>query len=268
MYLDLDHLANLRILACGKNRMKSLRIKNLSKIEKVSLIGSKDTLELTLSNLPKLDSLKFNTIPLTVSNIRQIRLLGKHSLSHLICNDLQLGELIIEDMSTLKSINCHGNQLGELVLNNPNLLEEINLSNNKFENFELPFIPLLKHLNFNDNELFELKLLSCPTIENLRCRRNNISEIDIRNLSKLKYLDLAYNKLNFFEINHNALSICRLGNNNLDSIGIKSAQSLKSLWVDDNIFEELHLPSIPTLELLHCGSNQIINLNCNQLRKV
>ena len=98
----------------------------------------------------------------------------------------------------------------------------------------------------------------------LYCYSNNISSIDVSSLTKLKYLNLGYNKLTSFNIsdaNNSALEQLYLQNNQLTTVRIASHSNLRTLWVFGNT----------TLTGLYCWRDALTNVDvtgCTGLKQL
>ncbi len=88
----------------------------------------------------------------------------------------------------------------------------------------------------------------------LFCYGNNLSSIDVSSNTKLKYLNLGYNKLTYFYIEdakNSALEEVYLQNNQLTTVRIASHSKLRTLWVQGNT----------SLTGLYCWRDALTNVN-------
>ena len=170
----------------------------------------------------------------------------------------------ISDISALKDlkmsrIQLSGNQIKDLSpLSGNKTLSTLDVSGNQIDSLKpLESCSELKSLNVGNNKLTSLTgLEKLIRLEKFECNKNQISDLGgITNCTALSYVNISSNKISDI------------------SLLAKSAQSLKSVFLDDNQVSDLSsLSSAKELLALSFNNNKITSLDkikdCTKLRAI
>lgn len=158
----------------------------------------------------------------------------------------------IKDATHLYLSNNNLSHIPKFIYNLRNL-ECLSLANNNITNEDIPLnfnilLPKLTYLNIDNNQLTYIPDSICNMInlQTLYLSNNRISCINpnIKNLTKLKYIDLSHNNistiptsfsclnLDLLFINDNNINVIKNINNNVYGIYIRNNPILKIIYLD------------------------------------
>ena len=206
-----------------------------------------------------------------------------------------LNKKIVEiNLELISQINALSNSSEVSNQNILNILNELNLKINELQeifldtkifisddNFESALIQLgyddvldnfilrrniinIKSLNVENKDIISLAgIESFSSLETLIASNNNLSFINISQNTKLKHIDLLYNKISSIDVSkNNNLEILVLnGNNPLNSLSVINNTKLKELYVFGTKVSSLDLLNNVLLSDLDIGSTQITNID-------
>lgn len=147
----------------------------------------------------------------------------------------------------------------------PNV-ENINIGNfADLESLEIDQCSLLKNIQVYTNpKLTSLTFGSNPEVNELYCSSNGFTSLSLKNLPKLRNIDLSYNEdLSRLDLNEktqiNTISIQGCAFSSLDDI-LKCCPSLNGLNCSYNELTELDLSNCSNISVLYCEHNQLTRL--------
>jgi Leucine-rich repeat (LRR) protein len=288
--IPFNTLHSLKTLHLFSNRIKQIKFGHfihLQKCEELRLdkneIGSFDA-----NTFIGLDNLK--TLDLSGNKIKTLKNQVFHSLKQVTSLDLHLNDIhrielsALTDLSRLKNLYLELNQISTLknVQFNSNL-ETLSLRFNLITNLNLINSSSLKYLHVSNNRIQEINLQTTvmPNLEYLDLSQNlliSIKDKSFLNLTKLKHLNLSYNKLDL-EIGFNNNSYFE-GLTHIETLDLsfneikyldsnKTFQylvSLKYLNLSNNKLKSLDANVFVNFSLLHhlnLASNNLSSLNKN-----
>ena len=188
----------------------------------------------------------------------------------LVIVKLDRNELIelpdFEKVKSLKELSVIENQISTLAtLSTIPTLETLNINNNPLRSFDLPEMPNLTKLKASNCMIDDFSgLINCLSLKELYISYNNITELNkMPKMSKLRVLDLRYNKLTSFDSFPElpALWFLIMSNNQLSSLnGINKFSRLQKLEINDNKIQSFaELKELDNLITVIVSNNPLCN---------
>lgn len=181
---------------------------------------------------------------------------------------IPLSNLCLGNMPKMNSLTLNSFiDTRELNLNAfcPNV-ESINIGNfADLESLEIDQCSLLKNIQVYTNpKLTSLTFGSNPEVNELYCSSNGFTSLSLKNLPKLRNIDLSYNEgLSQLDLSEeaqiNTISIQGCAFSSLDDI-LKCCPSLSGLNCSYNKLTELDLSNYSNISVLYCEHNQLTRL--------
>ena len=187
--INVDSLANLKILAINSNNFTSFNLQNFSNLEEL-YCGANPLTSLTLASLPNLKVLYFGNSLLTSLNVSQFS-----NLTEFDCRNAQLTSLNVTGLSNLVTLNCSFNQLTTVNLQGLNALALLNGSNNQMTTINLQQTPIIGDVTLNNNLLTTIDVNGLNNLIFLRCNNNLFTTINIENLPAIEEFRCSENSL-------------------------------------------------------------------------
>ena len=151
----------------------------------------------------------------------------------------------------------------------------------------------LVSLNCDDNNISNLDLTKNANIASVICRTSHVKSVNVRNLTKLGYIDFQDNELTSIDVTTNSnldrlilttnslstlnvtnnpkLSYLKCGYNNLKELNVSQNPLLQTFYCNNNQLKTLYLDNNTKLEALDCRNNIIYNLDlyeCKNLKEI
>ncbi|MCL6294064.1 leucine-rich repeat domain-containing protein [Jejuia spongiicola] len=167
------------------------------------------------------------------------------NIQDLNVDNLDINDLTgIEGFVDLKKLSAAQNSITQIDLKYNKLLDTLILFANNIKSIDLSNNPELLKVNIESNELTTLMGMS--------------------NTTKLKRLDASFNYLKEFSINHEAIEVLYISDNDLESFDVEGAVNLKNIFLKTNKLTSIDVSSNTLLETLVLSDNKIKELNLEQ----
>ncbi|WP_372938651.1 hypothetical protein [Seonamhaeicola sp.] len=147
----------------------------------------------------------------------------------------------IEGFVSLKKLVANQHNIEQIDLSFNELLDSVYLAGNNISSINVSNNTNLKLLDVSANKLVSIKGLT--------------------DLKKIKILNLSFNYLEAISLNNPLLEILHISNNDLTSLNITEAVSLKNLLLTTNKLNNLNTDSNINLETLLVSDNQLKSIN-------
>ncbi|APY12503.1 hypothetical protein BWZ22_15320 [Seonamhaeicola sp. S2-3] len=147
----------------------------------------------------------------------------------------------IEGFVSLKKLVANQHNIEQIDLSFNELLDSVYLAGNNISSINVSNNTNLKLLDVSANKLVSIKGLT--------------------DLKKIKILNLSFNYLEAISLNNPLLEILHISNNDLTSLNITEAVSLKNLLLTTNKLNNLNIDSNINLETLLVSDNQLKSIN-------
>ncbi len=190
----------------------------------------------------------------------------------------------IEHFKYLEKIYCSNNQLTSLDLSNCQKLKDVDCSNNQLTSLNVSFTyygrldcshnqlssldlrnSSIEYLHCEDNQLTTLDFNS-SVLYNLYCSNNQLTSLNLKDASRLNYLDCSDNQLPSLDLSNNhRLFQLECSNNQLKSLDVDNKTNLYQLYCGNNSLTSLNVNGCTKLSLLNCKSNHLTSLNVSGL---
>lgn len=244
----------LKILSLKNNKIESLDVLNLEKLETLDLSWNQITNlnEQTINNLTNLEYFNLGFNKLT-------------DLSHLIFSNLRNLKTIWLNNNNIKNLP------GNIFVNNTKL-KTIYLNNNNLTRLLDFGLPAIDVLDCSSNSLRNINMKQFTTIQNFDLSRNGLNSIEISFFNNLLIKEIILNTNGLKRIakevfyNLTALEIISLNDNLLEDLDIfEKNKNLKTFSISGNFLSTI--PNLPTsLEHFNISRNKIENaLNLSYL---
>ena len=141
----------------------------------------------------------FGSFPLK-TELTNLNVNNCSQLVKLNCRYNKLTNLTLLNCSKLRKIECYNNKLNQLDVRSCEKIEQLICSDNEITSLMLPRGEKIKEINISNNQLTDLtifsQLINLETLI-LDCNPINGNLISLRDLEKLKRLNICGNKLDF-----------------------------------------------------------------------
>lgn len=277
----IEFFTNLIILQCTDNKLTSLDVSKLTKLDSF-FCSTNFITNLNISGLSSLTSLGCDENQLTSLNFT-----GTNNLYVLQCNDNQLTGLDLTGISNLNVLHCQNNKLINLNMTGLNNLSSLNCENNLLSSLDATGLNNLGNLYCYNNQLTNLIVTNLSELSTLECDMNQLTGLDLTGLGNLKNLFCSDNQitslnvlglteLTYFYCNSNKISSLDLtglrnlidldcGGNQLSSIDVSGLPELKYLGFWKNEITTIDLSNSTNLEELYAGHNPLLPLDYSKI---
>lgn len=265
--LDVSNLTKLEELGCGGNELTSIKFAPDSVIKK--LYAQKNQLvSVDAKNLPKVEYVALNANKLTsidVSKCTELKYLQLHfnDITYLdISNNLKLeflhcGHNNVQELKTGNNANmialcCYANALKSLDVSKMTALEDLRCWDNRLEALNTNNNSNLKLLSCEFNKLASLNLTNNTKLEILYVEENKLTNINVSMCSELWWFECGGNLLTSLDVSNNTkLRFLGCGGNGLTSLDISNNPELSELNYNDNfMLNGIDISNNPKLDAL------------------
>lgn len=257
----IEFFTNLIILQCTDNKLTSLDVSKLTKLD--SLFCSTNLItNLNISGLISLTSLGCDE-----NQLISLNLTGTDNLYVLQCNDNLLTGLDLTGISNLDVLQCQNNKISTLDLSNQNSsLRSLDCYKNNLVNLNVANLSQLSYLECSDNQLTLLDLTGLDNLTNLFCSGNQLTSLNVSGLSNLHALNCNSNKISSLDLTGQTnLTDLECGGNQLSSIDVSGLPELKYLGFWKNEITTIDLSNSTNLEELYAGHNPLAPLDYSKI---
>ncbi|PKB17169.1 T9SS type A sorting domain-containing protein [Flavobacterium sp. 5] len=250
--LDLNGLVNLKKLNCYGNEIPEFNFTSSRDLEFLDS-GNNKMISLDLSNLTKLETVRVKSCV----NLISINLSGLINASIIEINDNALQSLNLTGLVNLKGLNCRYNQLSSLDITGLNSLVTLDCAYNKLSSLKVKNSVNLSGLDCSWNELVSLDLLGLESLGSLDCRGNLLTSLDVKGCANLNNLGCGNNNFTTLDVNGmSKLTIFSCGyNKNLVSLYMKTGSTLSTR--SDYTYDYFEFGSNPNLRYICADERQI-----------
>lgn len=141
-------------------------------------------------------------------------------------------------------------------------LKKLVANQHNIEQIDLSFNELLDSVYLAGNNISSINVSNNTNLELLDVSANKLVSIKgLTDLKKLKILNLSFNYLEAISLNNPLLEVLHISNNDLTSLNITEAVSLKNLLLTTNKLNNLNIDSNINLETLLVSDNQLKSIN-------
>lgn len=217
-----------------------------------------------ISDLNLSENLKLTYLDCTYNYlISELDLSKNIELNTLICRNMKLENLNLENNTKLEKLDFTNNRVKNIDLSkNTNLIELI-CENNNLESLDLINNTKLKILNFKLNGLKNIDLSKNLELEDLNCSQNwSLGKLDLssnKNLTKLNCFFCGLTDLKLAE--NNSIEDLNCEKNNLKELDLSKSPNLTVLKCSVNELEKLDLSNNSNIDYLNCSENKLTSLD-------
>ncbi len=259
--LNLTFLNKIESLTCDDNLLETITIGDFSKLKSI-LCGYNQLTNLDLKSAKELQNLKCYYNKLTSLNLSENK-----ALLYLYCGFNKIESLDLSNMPMLTIVECESNLLNTLDLTNSNNVYTLNCNKNLLKVLDVSKLTYLSTINCSNNSIQNLSL-SGLSIYELNCSFNLINDLDISNFN-LREVNVSNNNISLLDFTKSTnLTKLDCSSNKLTSLVIPSQGNLTSLSCSSNQIESLNLNNATNLNFLNCNNNLITNLNITGLEGI
>lgn len=198
----IEYFTNLTELDCSRNFIKSLDLRNNTKLVKVNA-GNNELTSLDVSGCTAITELNCEENDLTVLDVSMLP-----SLVTLDCSGNRIVSLNVSKNTAIRTLDCGGNAI-----------KTLNVSNNR----------VLVSLDCGDNYLTDLNLRYNTALTSLDCSSNSISLLDLSKNTELTELNCSGNALR---------SLLLLSNPKLVTLDCSANPDLATIWMSGESQEQ------------------------------
>lgn len=150
-------------------------------------------------------------------------------LKELDCERNKLLKLNISKNTDLVGLDCSDNQLSVLDISKNTILTMLDCSNNIISNLDTAKNESLTRFWCNSNQLVSLDLSKNPNLNQLECNKNQLTNLDLTKNVSLTHLFCYVNLLTNLDLSKNIeLSWLQCSSNKLKTLDISSAKKISS----------------------------------------
>lgn len=251
----------LSIFDISKNQTLTILLIDGGSMEALDFSANSDLTDLTLKNLPSLESfclpdtktmasLSFDNVPA----ITELDLSGYKKLSTFTSYHMQFDSLNFDGCSQLKSLDVFGSSLKELSLRDCTAMETLDCSQNELKALDVSGMMQLKSLNCSRNQIQTFVLNGNARLENLICKENRIPKLDVSACTQLVNLECQENQIASLTLGNEKLVRLNCTYNPLGALELEGCPNLERLLCSDCKLKELDATANPKLVKLNCGS--------------
>ena len=241
LVLNVNNNPNLTFLACNDNRLSTLKLTLLSKLEKLYCFNN----QLTSINLPTA---------------------ATSALEIINCSNNQFMSLVINNYRNLTTINAQNNLS----------LTGVNCAFNALTTLDLTGCTAMKQLwcYYNSNLSGITGLADCTGLTMFVLDNCSFSSLDLEPFTKLTFLNCSNNQLTSLDLSTlTALQKFYCRGNQISSLDLSGKADLQEVYCDNNRLGSLNIGGCTALRVLDCFNNQflstITNLtNCTALTQI
>ncbi len=177
------------------------------------------------------------------------------SLKTLFCAFNQLASLDVSSNLNLEELNCSTNSLTTLNISNNSNLAILYCNSNDLTSLNTSSNLLLEQLrSFNNPFTSNLNLSNNVALKDLRCSNNQLTALDVTNNSALEQLFCNGNQITGIDItNNNSLNALRCQNNNLSSLDARNGNN--SNFIDFIATNNTNLTCISVDNVVYSNTN-------------
>lgn len=215
---ELHYFPALEKLDLSLTQIRTLDLRNNTRLKSLKLFPLSGLSELNLSRYPKLQELALDgensalaTQALAVMPNLQTLTLGFNKLQQLTLNQPQLHKLSLIDSRSLQQLTLNTPQLQDLYsdrsqlntldLSTSDQLVNLDIRKAPLQQLTLGQQPQLTRLNLEQGQLSQLDLSGAPALEQLVVSRQQLTGIDLSHNPRIRELDLDNNQLTALNLN-------------------------------------------------------------------
>ena len=257
----------------GGDALKEITIENMPVLNSI-MIGGDKLEKLTLNNLPKLDeqeNLKFRTVydedgEAKATTLNELVFKGDfNALKGIYLTDLELKKFTLEaKLPKLENLALQDNKLsGSLGIKDLENLKSLYLQKNSLTSINVSNCPNLEEMNVSRNKQLSSVITNLPKLKNFDLDETEIKEIDLSNNDFLKSLSITKTKLTSikFGSKNTKLDRINLSDNQLEALEFpKEAASISLITVKNNKIKTLDLSNFNAIERILINNNILENL--------
>jgi insulin-like growth factor-binding protein complex acid labile subunit len=281
------HLQNLFELRLDKNEIGSFEANTFIGLEMLSYLDLSANIIKKIGDKSLHGLINVQRIDLNLNNVNQIEMNAFADLANLIDLNLDTNEISslknIQFNSKLKKLSIKFNRLTNLNEINSTSLEYLHVSNNRIQEINLiSLMPNLEYLDLSQNRLISLRKNSFFNLTKLKYLNLSYNKLDLQSefnkisyfkeLSLLETLDLSFNDIKYldtivtFDFLYSLLYL-NLSNNKLKSLNENSLGHLNDL-IELNLasnslilFDKEYFFNLRSLKTLILSSNQLSSIS-------
>lgn len=192
------------------------------------------------------------------------------NLQVLRCNNNNLTNLNINNLSTLSQLYCSNNQISTLNVSNLINLRILSCGSNLLSYLDVTPLTQLEELNCSFNQLTTINVNPLVNLKRLICSNNSINTLSLNNLPNLERLEYQYNQctsLTFSNVPSMKYLDCSL-NFSILSLDLSALPLLEYLDCRYNALTAINVASLSNLNYLDCGVNQLTSVNLSGLNNL
>ncbi|MCZ2393982.1 MAG: T9SS type A sorting domain-containing protein [Chitinophagales bacterium] len=199
--IDLTNLTKLESLNLNWNNLSGLDVNQLSNLRFLNC-GRNYITTLDINNLSKLTTIytddSYNLLNVNLSNLPSLKTFSSRYGE-------KLSSLNLTNLDSLENVDCTGNKLSNLSFNNTKNIKQLSLYQNSLSNIDLSELVHLEGLSIGRNGLIELDLSGAKNLKVVNCEENKIKNLNISNLQNLTYLSCYSNLLTTLDLSNNPI---------------------------------------------------------------
>lgn len=243
----IEFFSNLEMLACGRNKIKSVDLSKNTNLKQLYIFDN----QLTSLNVSK--NTKLWLINCKNNQLTKLDVSSNTQLMTLYCDGNKLTSLNVSKNSKLEHLYCSYNYLTSLDVSN-NKLVSFNCSYNYLQNEDFSYV------DTTDMSEFTIS----PQREAVELNEENFPDEIFR-----EYLSDTFDKDKDGKISSVDVTTIDVHLKNITSLkGIELFPDLKELRCGSNEIEELDVSKNLKLEVLMCGANYLESLNLRNNKKL
>jgi Leucine-rich repeat (LRR) protein len=201
------------------------------------------------------------------NNLTNLNINNLTTLTHLFCSTNQITNLNLSNLVNLKFLDCASNVLTNLDVTPLNQLEDLNCALNQLTAINVDPLINLKKLICSNNSINSLSLNNLPNLERLEYQYNQSTSLTFSNVPALKYLDCSVN-FGISSLDLSAVPLleyldCRY--NSLTSVNVSSLSNLIYLDCSVNQLPSVNLAGLNSLTTFYAYNNFITTIDITNL---
>ncbi|MAW21084.1 MAG: hypothetical protein CMD16_01645 [Flavobacteriales bacterium] len=236
---------------------------NISDIDTLIISGYPNFEIQDLSGIEYFSSLQY--LDCSENNIDSLNLNQNTTLTHLICSNNIIDELIIDNLLGLYILDCSFNLLNDINLLGNASLTTLICFENTLNTLVLSNNQQLGYLDCGVNNITNLDL-STMDLTTLNCQNNALNDINLSGNTSLKWLNCYNNDLQSINLSDN-INLENLFIGNVSSQPSNYSNNLSTLDISSNcIISNLNCKNLPSLSCIEVCDTTTANFWDPQLR--
>lgn len=216
------------------------------------------------NSLSKDEVVKVDVIKINDREVETLQGIGFFTeLVMLSCDNTQVSDLDLSNLTKLQSLSCDETQVSSLDLSNLTELQSLHCSNTQVSDLNLSNLAKLQILTCSNTQIRSLDLSNCFALEHLTCYSKSLEEIKFGNNASLKELFCGGPVSDLDLSGLSSLDTFYCGCNAIEQLDVSQNSNLKELWCMDMQVEELDLSNNTALEYLNFAGTKIEKVNLN-----